>query len=327
MSALKCPIRAVVVGLLTLHAVSAADPDSAETLLECLKARDHAFDNAILRYTTSGEYQAPALVSWKDPPGWAEKNGIKDGGPDLIKFRFYEQMVVRGSDTTFTRQLRPGVQQRFVRYQRWSDAGNLERELRELNPDNRLFNIRKRNASMGIIPEQRMEIEFVHGFGFGKRIKKIESIIRKENKWDLKGTIQIWLEDVSTFRIELGDDLLVKRATIDCDVAGNLSHFEVTTEGVVDRQGFVFARSGHFRRLALGIKKDDKPAAKPSVDKEFSAQFVDVKFNLKDDEYKTFIKMEITPGTQVWDEITNKCYRVEKDNTITSLGHAVHKGP
>ncbi len=180
---------------------------------------------------------------------------------------------------------------------------------------------------MEIIPEQRMEIEFVHGFGFGKRIKKIESIVRAGNKSVLKGTIQIWLEDVSTFAIELGDDLLVKRAAIDCDVEGNLTHFDLTTDGAALQQRFLLAKTGHFKRLTLGLNRDKKPTAKPIVDREFSSQFVNVKFHLTDQEYETLTKMEITPGTQVWDEIANKSYRVEKDSTITDLGHAVYKGP
>ncbi len=106
MNMVKCLLCAVATGLLTPQHVWAADDAGAATLLERLKANDSAFDNAILRYVRSGEYETAGLVSWKDPPGWAEQHGIKDPGPQLIKFRFYEQMVVRSDETTFTREPR-----------------------------------------------------------------------------------------------------------------------------------------------------------------------------------------------------------------------------
>ena len=62
-------------------------------------------------------------------------------------------------------------------------------------------------------------IEFVHGFGFGERIKTIDSVVRAGKIRIVQGTIQLWEEDVSTYRIELGDDLLVKKATINVDAA------------------------------------------------------------------------------------------------------------
>ena len=59
-----------------------------------------------------------------------------------------------------------------------------------------------------------MAIEFIHGFGFGTRVKTIDWVVREGDMRIIRGTIQIWWEDVSTFRIELGDDLLVKQARL-----------------------------------------------------------------------------------------------------------------
>jgi hypothetical protein len=244
-------------------------------------------------------------------------------------------MGVRGRDTTFTREADPDVKNEsggwsLTPYQKWGETEGVVREINDSKgsgPYNRTLHIRKGDAPVGIVSEQRMAIEFVHGFGFGKRIKTIESVVREGNTRILRGTIQIWWEDASTFRIEQGDDLLVKKALIDCDVRGHLTRFEVTTEGAIDRQGFVFARTGHFRRLAMGTKDANPPDYEPGVSKEFSTQFDDVRFRLGDDEYKALIRMEITPGTQVNDDISNKVYRLEKDNTITDLGQAVPRRP
>jgi len=307
-----------------------ADDNSASALLEQLRAKDSAFDNAILRYTTWGE-QRVDFPWWKYPPRTDEERALMKQGPQSLKFRFHEQMIVRGRDTTFTRKadsdaMQKGAAWSFVPYQKWGETGGVIKEITDSmsdGPYDRMLRIQKGGDPVGILSGQRMEIEFVHGFGFGKRIKRIESDVRAGDTRIIKGTIQIWSEDVSTFRIELGNDLLVRKATIDCDVQGNLTHYEVTTEGSIKQLGFVFARTGHFKRIALGLK--DARLAEPSVTKEFSAQFADVRFHLKDGEYTFLIRMEITPGTQVNDYISNKVYRLEKDNSITDLGKAVPK--
>ena len=95
----------VIVGLMMSRGVMAADAgdgDSAVALLKLLKAKDTAFDNAILRYTRSGE-QVIDFPWWKYPPRTPEEKAAMEKGPEHIKFRFHEQMVVRGRDTTFTR--------------------------------------------------------------------------------------------------------------------------------------------------------------------------------------------------------------------------------
>ncbi len=114
-------------------------------------------------------------------------------------------------------------------------------------PRDRTYEIRKNDLS--IVAEQRRKIEFVHGFGFGERIKTIDSVVRAGKIRIVQGTIQLWEEDVSTYRIELGDDLLVKKATINVDAAGNLTRYEITTEGATDRHGFLFASDQKSRHL------------------------------------------------------------------------------
>ena len=211
-------------------------------------------------------------------------------------------------------------------YQKWSEIDGVVKEITELDgsgPRDRTFQIRKNDLSVGIVLAQRRNIEFVHGFGFGERIKTIDSVVRAGNIRILRGTIQMWSDDISKFRIELGDDLLVKKATIDLDVEGNLTRYEVTTKGTAHGHGFVFAATGHFKRIALGLKSVKNFEAR--VTDEFTIQFNDARFHLRDEEYKRRILMEITPGTQVNDYILNKVYRVERNNTITNLGPAVPK--
>ena len=78
-------------------------------LLERLRAKDNAFDNAVLRYTKSEDW-LPRDVSWRDPPGLAEKNEVKDQGPTVVKLRDHQQMVVRGRETTFISEADPEME-------------------------------------------------------------------------------------------------------------------------------------------------------------------------------------------------------------------------
>ena len=91
--------------LLSTVGVQAVEPADAEALRTALKAKDAAFDDALLRYTTWGEIGIKGFQAWKYPPNYAaEKLGIKEYGPQRVKFRYHEQMVVRDRDTTFTRE-------------------------------------------------------------------------------------------------------------------------------------------------------------------------------------------------------------------------------
>jgi hypothetical protein len=315
-----------------VNVANIADDDNARALLELLKAKDKAFDNAILRYTRSGE-EVIDFPWWKYPPRTPEEKAEMEKGPQHIKFRFREQMVVRGRDTTFTREADPDMKNAsgdwsMAPYQKWSEIAGVVSEMTEMpgsGPRDRTFEIRKNDHTAGIVGGQRMEIEFAHGFGFGERIKTIDSLVRAGKIRILQGAIQLWSEDVSTYRIELGDDLLVKKGTINVDAAGNLTRYGITTEGATDRHGFLFAATGHFQRIALGLKKTKD--FKPRVTDEFFTKFNDARFHLRDEEYKRRIMIEITPGTQVNDFILNKVYRVERDNSITNLGPAVPKKP
>ena len=184
-------------------------------------------------------------------------------GPQHIKFRFHEQLVVRGRDTTFTREADPDMKKEsgdwsMAPYQKWSEIDGVVKEIIELGgsgPGDRTFEIRKNDEPVGIVGGQRREIEFAHGFGFGERIKTIDSVVRAGNIRIIRGTIQLWSEDVSTFRIELGDDLLVKKATINVDAEGNLTRYEITTEGSDRSARFRLCRDRAFQADRAGVQE------------------------------------------------------------------------
>ena len=101
------------------------------------------------------------------------------------------------------------------------------------------------------------------------------------------------------------------RAFIRVETGGNQTRYDVSTEGSVKVQDFVFARTGHYTRTALGLKVPPVKRVvpfKPQITDEFDVDFKSAKFDLKDEEYTTFTKIEIPPGTHVTDQVKNKRY-------------------
>ena len=148
---------AVLLGLLVVVALGrpsrAELPEDPKELLERLKARDARFDNVHMSYIRRGVYTPQPFPYWKFP-------GLKPDGESLkpMPFRFKEQIVVRGPDTTFVRDvfttpLAPSNSSTtFVSHQKWSDSEGLIREFLESNSSQRFGRSRRWEASAGPRP-------------------------------------------------------------------------------------------------------------------------------------------------------------------------------
>ena len=122
---------------------------------------------------------------------------------------------------------------------------------------------------------------------------------------------------------------MVRNAVIEVEAEGNQTRYDVSTEGSVKVDGFVFARTGHHTRTALGLKNPPvklEVPFKPEITDEYYVDFKSAKFHLKDEEYKTFTKMEIPPGTHVTDHVKNKRYFVDRNNRIERVTPIVPPG-
>jgi hypothetical protein len=327
---------AVFLGLLQVLLVARASgaelPEKPKELLELLKARDAQFDNVHVSYIRRGVDTPPTNPYWMFP---GEKPKAQPTKPTA--FRFKEQMMLRGAETTVVRDLytmSPAPSDSgtmYIPHHKWSDTDGLVRHFHEdKRYDDRSMEIRRGESTpVGIVSAKRREVEFSLGFGFGRRIKTISSVTRKDRRLVLEGSIQIWQEDVSTFRLSIDEDLVVRDAVIKVEAEGNQTRYDVSTEGSVKDDGFVFARTGHYARTALGLKSPPvelEVPFEPHITDEFDIDFKAAKFHLSDDEYKTFTKMEIPPGTHVTDHVTNKRYTVDRNNQISKKGPLVPGG-
>ncbi len=327
-------LAAALLGLLTVvlygPAARAELPENPKELLVLLKAKDAQFDNVLVYYIRRGEFTPPEFPYWKFPGEKPSEEPVKS-----MSFRFKEQMMLRGRQSTFerdvyTKPLAPPSDSAttFVSHQKWSDAGGVIREFLESKEyDDRSMMIKKGGSGpLGAFAAHRREVEFSMGFGFGSRIKTISSVTKKDAQLILEGSILLWDDDVSTFRLSIDQDLVVRNAVIRVEAGGNQTRYDVTTEGSVKDHDFVFARTGHYTRTALGLKNPRgklKVPFKPKITDEFYVDFKSAKFQLEDEEYKTFTKMELPPGTHVTDQVRNKRYSVGKENQPGGVGPVV----
>ena len=283
---------------------------SAEQLLAILKAKDEQFDNALLRMTTSGviEMNLPADAG---AGGW-------DGEPYTIRFQYDENLAVRGGETTLDRTLVPDSV--FVEsaigdrigggrgeYQKWSHIGSLSRDYSSTGGaarGDRVMEISAGGLPVDVAEEDRMFREFSLGFGYGKRIKSIDAIERDGELLVVRGSIQIWWADESTFEIRLDDDFVVRQALIESDVEGNKTRFEIQTEGTAeDSSGMQIAQSGEFTRTSLGFHIDGRIVGQPKIAESFNVEFQELKLGLSDSEYESFTSFPMELGTQVINNI------------------------
>lgn len=303
----------------------ASDAITPEGLLKTLRVKDAPFDNVKLDYVTSGQVETKPFPAWKFPE-IASQYGWENEKPEIVPFRYRENLIVRGRNVTYIRNLDPAAPPKGTRsmipFQKWSYMDGVVRQITKTGDTGRghaMLDIRASKAPVDVAHEHAMAVEFAHGFGFGKRIKQIDRIEQEGTRLKVEGSIQIWWEDQSRFRLVLDDHHLVREAHIESNVKGNHTAFEVKTEGTVKQGGFEFAKTGSFKRIALGIEVQGKLTAKPSVMNELKTEFTGLQANLADKVYQELVAMTPEPGTQVFDRITDKVYFVSEEEEARSL--------
>ena len=107
--------------------------------------------------------------------------------------------------------------------------------------------------------------------------------------------------------LELDADLLVRKATIHCDVNGTRTRIEVTTQGTIEKDGLLLAASGRFQRYrepsAAQRERGIMASSKHAENNGCSMQFVSIILNLSDQQYGEMSRFEIEPLMQVDDYV------------------------
>ncbi len=314
----------LIMAIVLAHSVICAEALDSATLLKLMKAKDEGFDNFELRYLVSAVHAVdpiPQLKFFK----LAEGQEVKRTKPQILNVKYNEQLIARGIDTTVIRQLASCASSDpnfgMAIFQKSSNTKSLLRSIsrHELGAGrgSSILDIDPGGLPVDLVQEQRMVIEFTHGIGLGKRIKSISEISRTGDIYTIKGDIQIWWEDKSTFEAEVDSQLLCRRATIDCDVRGNLTRFEFSTTGLAGDAAHHVAATGSIRRFAMGLREGDrKPTSAPLLKKEFVTEYREALFDLSDVYYEKAIAFNLEEGMQVMDHVLNMTYFVGKGKEI-----------
>ncbi len=289
----------------------------AELVVE-LRLKDAAFDNVKLEYVLKGELVVGPFPAWKFPD-FARQHGLENDRAEVVPFRRIETLVVRGRQVTYFSEPDPEFRPKKTRSTLvpFHKSSNADGTFRSISRGDKLgergnatMEVQKGGYLVDFCHERAMSVEFAHGIGFGKRIKWIDRVEPAGEMLKVTGTIQIWWEDASTFELLLDKHRLVRRATIECNVKGNRTRFEVTSDGTAEAGDIELTRTGSFRRISLGVDAGGKVAPHTKVTNEFQTEFRAIKRPLDDEEYERLIAMPEELNMQVTDHVNNRRYFV-----------------
>jgi hypothetical protein len=325
MRSLKARSAVGIVAVLLLMAANATAQMTPTELLAVLRARDAQFDNVSLRYTYWGEEKVklPSSASSGDAP-------VLDTGSGslvLVPYQLDGRVTVRGPNVTFERgpnSLKTDPADRAVEFIPYAKSSNTQGKARGLvdglgGPVSRFMYVQDFDGGSSLVAEKLMEVEFGFGFGFGKRIKEISSVKYDGPDLLVEGRISLWRDDLSRFTIKLDDDFVVREAMIDTEVGGLLTRRQVDTKGSMHREGFVFAKEGHFMRIRQGFREEGEITGEPEVQAEFRLRFDDIEFALSDADYARLSNMDVPPETVVIDHTSGDRLYVDKHGQTRPL--------
>ncbi len=289
----------------------AGDRIAPEELLAQMRARDEAIENRKLQFVKSG---VVVVNAW-----WADTT--KPTTPAKIRFQRLTTLVVHGAGVTWESIADPLAKFDQSRMSSFNKGSNVDGTLRSMNrgqdPGTRgdvTMNVDPGGYPVDVFQEHGMQAKFVHGLGFGERIKVIESITPVKEGYRVSGTMQIWWEDYTTFELLVDSNYLVRKATIDADVNGHRTRFEVTTEGTRTVGDVAIALKGKFRRTNPDYKHHSKNA-----NDDIQSEFREVSAPLTAEQYKEFATIPEEPLMQVTNRVTKESYVVGEPKSIRKL--------
>lgn len=284
-----------------------APPDPAK-LLDLLRQRDAAFDNACLQYfRTDKHIQKPDLHSFDQ--GAIPLRPV--GKEYWLKYRV--SLIAKQAEVTVISEplgeIPPIALENPIRCQKWSNAEGQWREVVYMknSTDQLSANFVTKEVDKAydsLLREDRMYKEFSFGIGYGKRITKIDKITPHPVGWVLEGSIKIWTDDDSRFRLVLDKEYIVREAEIDV-LMGKMQPYKITvkTTGTATTKDLALAQTGHFRRYYPAVLVDGKVQRAEIVRGDEQYEFIAYQPRLSAEEYRKFISFDIPNNSYIWDHV------------------------
>jgi hypothetical protein len=277
-----------------------------ESFLKTLQARDRTFDNVHAKFERS-ETELVEANSSRDYTRM--KAGTVVLPAKLLKHVSKNQIVVRGPNVTFIRDMdweRTETAEGYPKrssMSRWTNKGGESRSLWDTGVEGGMryrYETKHSYGANAMVWEQLFETEFAFGLGFAKRMSEITSLQASGTGWVVEGTIKIWNQDVSTCRLEIDADSIVRKAEINTETEGNLWRFEAETAGTLKTSRLTLPKTGTYRRFSLStnggtVVRDPKPCD------EFSIEVKSVRYDLPDKYYDALTNIRPVPNTYIID--------------------------
>jgi hypothetical protein len=182
-----------------------------------------------------------------------------------------------------------------------------------------------------------MQIEMVLGL-IGRRIESVDEVTKSGERTLIRGAIDVWTNDESTYQLVLDENKLIRSVSITARFVGwnegdHYKVYEAKCQGLTTRGNLPFPETGNFKLTIYS--KGPKPIrwttspidsesesklnsykAKPykaKVEKESTVKFDGIEYDLSEDRFQGLTDIAITPGTRVNDETKGVTYNVSFD--------------
>lgn len=308
----------------------AIDSNGNEAFLSVLKAHDATIDNIHLRYDRHGE-------KVKARPVRLNASGSQRVLPPIrLKYYYNMEYILRGQDVTQVRavdQVKTETAEGYpqtIPYHKWSNKGGLCQDLADdgYSTRSKILETQHNSAWSSVMLEQLLQVEFALGYGFGKRLVRIDTLTATPTGWTLTGPFKIWGNDTGTCTLDLDKDYVVRKAVIDTvSVSNTLWKFEITTADSVRTDRFTFAKTGHFKQSFQGTRKGDQVIGTPSIREEFNVTFVDATFDLADETYEKLTDFRPQPNSMLIDKDTGEQFVIDEMGKKRLVGNYDQPAP
>jgi hypothetical protein len=216
---------------------------------------------------------------------------------------FVVTMVVRFPEVAALRELAPGCTPSIgqPQHHRWSFRGTERRHLYKtfFVPQSQpkwIMEIRRASADSSQELQKLTMYQFACGIGYGNRMRTISSVTRLEDgNYELIGDFRMYDssgDEASTYRFIVDDQLVVRDAAINLmGNSGGWASLFVTTRGsrVWDDGRLRTAERGTLKSVVQNVNTQD----------HFDIELEQIQFDITDEEFLKFFRMEAPPGERV----------------------------